>query len=300
LTDEDSAWFQEHTGLHPDLLRALEKEVESPSFRSLLHFFGPLRTYPYSCGIEQEWISKFLSKPRAFGKQDLGLLECLKDIGGSNDTITKLVESVERQSLFVEKMDRQLWIRSPALSGTLHRAIRRYGNFLQLFKFQPQVMFTPTLDIDLVWHTHQCSPARYVATTTLLAGRFINHNDKLDSTILCTGSSQTKYFYRRQFMAEYEYCTCWDCEAVLSASEEQEQNPVLTTELLAQRIFEDVAYYRAVEIARRKGDILLPIRNSNNVIHKRAPHPSERRTPKHIKNRKTRTAIPQQPRHKII
>lgn len=71
-------------------------------------------------------------------------------------------------------MNGQLWIRSPALSGTLRRATDRYAKFLHLLKRKAPplgedgsgktivlgAIIVPTLDIDLVWHTHQCSAYR--------------------------------------------------------------------------------------------------------------------------------------------
>ena len=74
-----------------------------------------------------------------------------------------------RQATFVDKMNNHLWIRSPALEGTLRRAIDRYSKFLILLKRKapplgadgsgttmvPGPIIVPTLDIDLVWHTHQ-------------------------------------------------------------------------------------------------------------------------------------------------
>ncbi|KAJ4291339.1 hypothetical protein N0V88_006347 [Collariella sp. IMI 366227] len=71
-----------------------------------------------------------------------------------------LAENVVRQAGFVDKMHRQLWIRSPGCEGTLRRAGERYEAFLDLFRTFPGEMLVPTLDIDLVWHTHQLSAER--------------------------------------------------------------------------------------------------------------------------------------------
>lgn len=111
-------------------------------------------------------------------------------------------------------------------------------------------MFVPTLDIDLVWHTHQCSPSRYYATTQAVAGKFVNHDDTVEQTKLDTGLKDTKSLYRMRFNKEYHICGCWDCEALLSAVEETGGKGDLDP--IARKVGADVAYYRALEVARRK------------------------------------------------
>lgn len=150
-------------------------------------------------------------------------------------------------------MQAQLWIRSPAIEGTLHRAQDRYGKFLRLFKWYPNIMLVPTLDIDLVWHTHQMSPSRYEQATLAMAGRFIDHNDKLSTTELNPGMEKTKEVFRIRFGQEYLTCTCWDCEALLSAVDAQNRvgEADIDDDLIAQQVSVDVAFHRAVEVARR-------------------------------------------------
>ena len=38
----------------------------------------------------------------------------------------------------------------------------------------PATFFVPTLDIDLVWHTHQLLPEKYQSDCTQYVGRFID------------------------------------------------------------------------------------------------------------------------------
>jgi hypothetical protein len=38
----------------------------------------------------------------------------------------------------------------------------------------PATFFVPTLDIDLVWHTHQLISAKYQSDCTTYVGRFID------------------------------------------------------------------------------------------------------------------------------
>ena len=165
-----------------------------------------------------------------------------------------LADAVKRQVSFIDKMHAQLWIRSPALEDTMERAVRRYGQFLQLFKLHPLTMLVPTLDIDLAWHTAQLSHYHYRLATVERAGRFIDHDDKLGQEALAPGMDKTQELWRIHFAKEYRTCLCWDCEALLSAvdgseaSEDQDGD-----DALANEVQKDVEHHRAVELARRRG-----------------------------------------------
>ncbi|KAM0216396.1 hypothetical protein ACHAQD_007858 [Fusarium lateritium] len=187
----------------------------------------------------------------------------------SYSTVKQLVDNVERQRVFVQKMNAHLWIRSPALQGTLSRAVERYDKYLQLFKLYPGKMLVPTLDIDLVWHTSQLSPAAYKASMEARCGRFINHDDKIAKPKLVVGNDETQSLYRIRFGLEYSVCLCWECQAVTSAVEDsdkygdlEEVRPGGFAESLADRILEDVEYYRSVESARRRNHVKLPVRGT--------------------------------------
>ncbi|KAK6513416.1 hypothetical protein TWF281_005042 [Arthrobotrys megalospora] len=64
-----------------------------------------------------------------------------------------------------------------------------------------------------------------------------------------------------RFAQDYQVCNCWDCEAVLSVVTASlgSDTPIDTIQM-AHSIQEEVAYYRAVEIARRKNRSRLPVR----------------------------------------
>jgi hypothetical protein len=241
-----------------DLLFVLENAKTSPKLPQMLR--AHIAKISNSQGLETGSQDGIEIQAYAVGLNHLeqSLAECLREAG--NSTNTALVDAVQRQSLFVAKMDHQLWIRSPAIEGTLIRAITRYGQFLKLFKLYPRIMLVPTLDIDLVWHTHQCSHAHYLAATKAITGRFIDHDDKIVSEKLETGMQKTMDLYRIRFAEEYDYCCCWDCEALRSIIYEQTPNAEGNASSVAQKVHEDLAYHRAVEIARRKGEELLPIR----------------------------------------
>ncbi|KAH6952682.1 hypothetical protein DER45DRAFT_355630 [Fusarium avenaceum] len=192
----------------------------------------------------------------------------------SSETVKRLVNNVERQRIFVQKMNAHLWIRSPALQGTLKRAVERYDRYLQLFRLYPGKMLVPTLDIDLVWHTSQLSPAAYKASVETRCGRFINHDDKIAKHKLVVGNDETQNLYRIRFGLEYSVCLCWECQAVMSAVEDsdrdgdvEEMRPEGFEGNLADRILEDVKYFRSVESARRRNHVKLPVREDWPLVN---------------------------------
>jgi len=172
-----------------------------------------------------------------------------------------LSEAVLRQDKFVEKMGNYLWIHSPAIEGTLSRAISRYENFLHLFKEYPKSVLVPTPDIDLVWHTHQCSPQAYKTTSIKMAGRFINHDNSLGKSVLNDASKETRCMYEDRYKEEYTACLCWDCEAMKSELEHFDSQKEIDFDSIARKVRMDVTYHRAVETARRAKQ-RLPVRDN--------------------------------------
>ncbi|OCK78592.1 hypothetical protein K432DRAFT_435876 [Lepidopterella palustris CBS 459.81] len=258
---ESIAWFLEKTGLEPDLFEALIKTNTSSSIQQLLKRQGAPDSHENTHrGLTVEDVDAVLRRPADIDELQTMFLKCCRDAVNQDTTITKLVDAVQRQASFVDKMERQLWIRSPAIEGTLRRAIDRYSKFLKLFKLYAKTMLVPTLDIDLAWHTHQCSPYRYEVGTVKMAGRLIDHDDKLDKGTLNSGFTRTKDLYRIRFAQDYQVCNCWDCEALLSAITAQSSETQTNTSVTVRYVYENVAYHRAVEIARRKGHKWLPIR----------------------------------------
>jgi hypothetical protein len=170
------------------------------------------------------------------------------------DLVVQLRGAVFRQTSFIDKMNNHLWIRSPFVSGTLRRAVPRYEKFLELMRVYPGKMFVPTLDIDLVWHTHQCQAHLYAKGTRETVGRFINHDDSIAKPRLKDGSATTRGLWRVRYGTEYRICGCWDCEGLISLLESAEENQGM--EDIVKKVGEEVSYYRAVEVARRKGDRL--------------------------------------------
>ncbi|KAH0558382.1 hypothetical protein GP486_004960 [Trichoglossum hirsutum] len=254
LTESATATYSKQTGLGPDLLGYLANfEQFAPAVTKVLSKWA-------NTELRKADIDQALQASPDMAPDQVCLLEhCVIAIDQQPGPTSGLRNAVLRQVNFVEKMGEQVWLRSPALSGTLNRAISRYGQFLVLFKKYPSTLLVPTLDIDLAWHTHLCSPQQYRLATSHTAGRFIDHDDTIDKDALEGGLDKTKDLFRIRFGEEYLRCLCWDCEALRSALEE---NPVrqgcreVDYEAISETVSLQVAYHRAVEIARRKQEPL--------------------------------------------
>ncbi|XEV03039.1 hypothetical protein FSHL1_008326 [Fusarium sambucinum] len=171
----------------------------------------------------------------------------------------QLRDAVLRQASFVDKMNSHMWIRSPPIEGTIRRSISRYLNFCKLIKMSKNTV-VPTLDIDLVWHTHQCTAKYSGQAMKVLAGKFVNHDDTIEKPQLGDGFAETRSLYRVHFGQEYRACGCWDCQALLTELErvlERGEEPDI--DAIVARVKEDVFYHRAVEWSRRHR-VTLPMR----------------------------------------
>ncbi|EFQ32613.1 uncharacterized protein GLRG_07627 [Colletotrichum graminicola M1.001] len=125
-----------------------------------------------------------------------------------------LAAAIRRQLSFSTKMARHAWLRSPSLASTLARSRARYARFFQLIAAHPRTVMVPTLDIDLVWHTHQLSPARYLAfSKRAVAGRLVDHDDEIADETLGALAADMQELWADVFDGEaYHACLCWACE----------------------------------------------------------------------------------------
>ena len=126
-----------------------------------------------------------------------------------------LVGAVIRQGTFVEKMHRINWIHSPAAKFSMQRLLVKYDRYLAILaKSGDARIAVPTLDVDLAWHTHQLCPPMYFRHTVALLSRFLNHDDKIEDTVLSDAFEWTSKTYQKMYNELYSECTCWYCEAI--------------------------------------------------------------------------------------
>jgi hypothetical protein len=221
-------------------------------------------------GIINHWSSVPLSPEqseryaKAAAKYKIGSQEYITECCLSpkrKKAMEEIASAVQRQAAFVDKMQRHLWIRSPALLGTLERAVDRYTKFAKLFKLYPNSLLVPTLDVDLVWHTHQCSASHYQADMEAYTNRYIDHNDKLGDSTLDDGMERTRKLFRIRFGQEYSVCLCWDCQAALSEAKKIKPENMTKDAIQSavDRVTLLVAFYKNVEDGRRAKKTHLPV-----------------------------------------
>ncbi|PCH43724.1 hypothetical protein WOLCODRAFT_75486 [Wolfiporia cocos MD-104 SS10] len=100
-----------------------------------------------------------------------------------------LVGAVIRQGSFIDKMYEFGWTDPTFFQDedetiVLEHVIARYHAFLDLISTSGTLLYVPTLDIDLVWHTHQLMAKQYSTDCRSYVGRYIDHDDKIEENYL--------------------------------------------------------------------------------------------------------------------
>ncbi|KAK9472022.1 uncharacterized protein V1510DRAFT_418417 [Dipodascopsis tothii] len=129
---------------------------------------------------------------------------------------TDLVGAVVRQGSFVEKMEELGWIDSPSVAASLSRFRHKYAKFFSIIRVADARSMVPTIDIDLVWHTHQANAfSYYVWSLTALPGVYVDHDDKASEPDLMDAFQATTKAFQSATNGElYSECVCWFCESV--------------------------------------------------------------------------------------
>lgn len=91
----------------------------------------------------------------------------------------------------------------------MQRLIEKYRRFIHITARHSNHFAVPTLDVDLAWHTHQLSPATYYDYTVAKTGSFIDHDDKIEETVLSAAFEWTSKTYQKMYGELYSECTCW-------------------------------------------------------------------------------------------
>jgi hypothetical protein len=114
-----------------------------------------------------------------------------------------IIAAVIRQRGFTGKMVGGVvdWLERDALP----RATVRYHKFLLLMGKEPKKFLVPTLDIDLMWHTHQLYPLRYQLYGLNLdrVNRIINHDDSVEKKTLNDSFAFTSKVWKRHYNERY-------------------------------------------------------------------------------------------------
>jgi uncharacterized membrane protein YgcG len=131
-----------------------------------------------------------------------------------------LAAAVHRQFEFVQHMVQHNWLKSPSATRTLARAVLRYERFWTLLTAGVGTV-SPTLDIDLVWHTHQLWPAAYRAhSAKKYGGQLVDHDDTISKELGHAAFAKAGALYLERFGEVYASCMCWECEHSKTIQEE--------------------------------------------------------------------------------
>ncbi|SPC67096.1 uncharacterized protein UHOD_02699 [Ustilago sp. UG-2017b] len=123
-----------------------------------------------------------------------------------------VVDGVKRQTSFNLEMEKLGWsthlalLDQGALDNVLLRSLIRYHKFLELMA-SVATLLTPTLDIDLCWHTHQLK-SRYYSHCFKLVGRFVNHDDAIETGTLKVAFDRTASLWKDRHGQPYSMCGC--------------------------------------------------------------------------------------------
>ncbi|KAH8920909.1 hypothetical protein BT69DRAFT_1352019 [Atractiella rhizophila] len=137
------------------------------------------------------------------------LLRAYKEPFGS----LELVGAVNRQFEFVRSLHSIHWLdprKFETDQTTLVLAIARYHAWIDLMSSAsvPGGALVPTLDIDLVWHTHMLDAKAYREQLLNALGRIPNHDDRIEENALSNAFEQTAKAWMGRFGVPYTTCGC--------------------------------------------------------------------------------------------
>ncbi|KAK2592311.1 hypothetical protein QQS21_010001 [Conoideocrella luteorostrata] len=177
--------------------------------------------------------------------------------------LSGLVAQLQQQQAFVEEAHALLWIRSPALSGSLTRAIEKY------FKPEMQAVIRGNklthipFDLALIRRTHQLFPHQQ---------EIFLHNigePKDKSELKQSANEEPKFAALPDYISSLNGdCFCWTCERIrdevpgftcrdVVSNDSRRENQISTlSPALVDQIIDDLGFYETVEKARRSGDPL--------------------------------------------
>nr|CDI52687.1 conserved hypothetical protein [Melanopsichium pennsylvanicum 4] len=171
--------------------------------------------------FEQRWMSSAITPkhklPEEKAQQMSRIAVLMRPYQNGNaaaygEGLCNVVDSVKRQTSFNLEIEKLGWskrldlLEQGALDDVLSRSLIRYHKFLDLMA-STHALLTPTLDIDLCWHTHQLQ-AHYYEDCFKLTGRFINHDDAIETGILKDAFERTAQLWKQRFHQPYSQCGC--------------------------------------------------------------------------------------------
>eukprot|EP01084_Bolivina_argentea_P006764 12800_1 len=116
-----------------------------------------------------------------------------------------MTDAIKRQCKFIRKMIK-INMFDPITLDKIKASIIRYDQFLQSMwaPNKPQgLVMVPTLDLDLIWHSHQLNPIGYYTfcTTRSPHKRLVTHDDNLGDDVLARNGLGTQQFWDSRYGA---------------------------------------------------------------------------------------------------
>ncbi|TFY79965.1 hypothetical protein EWM64_g4047 [Hericium alpestre] len=171
-----------------------------------------VRPTPAEMGSSVQWSMDLIRKlPTVVKPRTLNRI--LSSYSDQRPFSVELVGAVLRQGTFVKKMQELGWTKPGYFddqenSMAIVHAVVRYHAFLDLMSSSTTSFFVPTLDIDLVWHTHQLFAVSYQVDCKKYVGRYIDHDDKVEETHLSNAFDLTCRAWNARFNVPYMHCGC--------------------------------------------------------------------------------------------
>jgi hypothetical protein len=112
-----------------------------------------------------------------------------------------LIQGMYRQLLFINKIcgnyicsNYEYWIDPKIIEASIER-YHKFLNLIAIHNRRSYKVLVPTMDIDLIWHTHQTNHNGYYQYTNSLLGKVLNHNDNIGTDNLKKGK-KILYVYK--------------------------------------------------------------------------------------------------------
>lgn len=190
-----------------DLINVSRRPVDSPALKSCEPCLQELLVRLTSGKSNRSTVQSLILRP--YLRFNLISLTVCKGVNIGED----LVDCVFRQGRFIEKMNSMDWLHSPVIKEGLMDSLSRYHRFfLLLTDATTERMLVPTLDIDLMWHTHQLMLYGYIRDCkSSPCQSVIDHNDKVEKMPLDDGFEATTKLYKERYNEDYSVCFCNDC-----------------------------------------------------------------------------------------
>lgn len=137
---------------------------------------------------------------------------------------TNVTSLVSSKFQFIKKINTFDVLHSENLETTLNTSINRYLNFWSLMKnstgdkkkgnFQDMTQLVPTIDIDMIWHTHKLFFHYYYKWSLYRLNQFVDRNEMMHRQLSDKFFENTAILYKQSFHDDFTNCPCKLCSTI--------------------------------------------------------------------------------------